>query len=141
MRFASRGKRGYYRIGVYQMKNSVLMVALLLALALPANLGGQTMPLLQAVEPASGTIGDVLTATGENLGNQNVAALYLTDGKDDVKMVIVEQTATAIKFRLPAGLKAGRFAILILTTGKSPALIEEPVKVTVLPPGPGPTTS
>jgi len=122
------------------MKNSVLMVALLLALAAPLPLRGQSMPLLRAVEPISGTYGDELTATGENLDQAKVAALYLTDGKNDVRLVITEQTAELIKFKIPAGIKTGRFALLILTTGKTGTLIEEPVKVTVTVPGPGPTS-
>ena len=64
------------------MKNSILMAALLLALAVMAPLHAQaTVPLLTAVEPDSGTYGDVLTVIGDNLDQTRVAALYLTDGK------------------------------------------------------------
>ena len=123
------------------MRNSVLTLALLSALALPGLLRGQnTMPLLNGVEPTAGKIGDVLTATGTNLDPEKVAALYLTDGKNDVKVVITEQTSDLIKFKIPSGTKAGRFALLILTGGKGAALIEEPVKVTVELPAPVPTS-
>ncbi len=122
------------------MKNSVILLALLLALAAPLRLSGQAMPLLRAVEPAAGTSGDELTTSGENLDKGKVAALYLTDGKNDVKLIITEQTAEQIKFKIPPGTKAGRFALLILTAGKTGTLIEEPVKVTVTLPGPGPTS-
>jgi len=94
------------------------------------------MPLIRGVEPASGTYGDVFTATGENLEPAQVAALYLTDGKNDIKVVITEQTADAIKFRIPAGMAKGRFALMILTRGKDAKFIEEPVKVTIEPPSP-----
>jgi IPT/TIG domain len=86
-----------------QMKNSVLMAALL-AFAFAAPLRAQlVMPLIREVEPVSGTYGDVLTVTGDNLDQGIVAALYLTDGKNDIKVVITEQTATSIKFQIPAG--------------------------------------
>ena len=113
------------------MKNSILAAALL-ALFLPIALSGESaMPQMSSVEPGSGVGGDVLAVTGEKLDQNNVAAVYLTDGKNDVKVVITEQTATSIKFRIPAGAKPGRFALMVLTSGKDPKLIEEPVKVTV----------
>jgi hypothetical protein len=89
------------------------------------------MPHMTAVEPATGTPGDVMTVTGENLDQSSVAALYLTDGKNDTKVAITEQTATSIKFKIPPEAKAGRFALMVLTRGKEPKLIEEPVKVTI----------
>ena len=73
----------------------------------------------------------MLTVTGEKLDQNNVVEVYLTDGKNDFKVAIVEQTATTIRFRIPVEAKAGRFALMVLTTGKDPKLIEEPVKVTV----------
>jgi hypothetical protein len=111
-----------------QMKNSLLMAALLLALAVAAPLDAQaTMPLLTAVEPASGTYGDVLTATGDNLDQATVAALYLTDGKNDINLKITEQTVNSIKARIPEGIATGRFALMILTKGEDAKYIEEPV--------------
>jgi len=60
-----------------------------------------------------------------------VAGLYLTDGKVDIKVPIIEQTATSIKFRIPSEAKPGRLALMVLTKDKPPRLIEEPVKITV----------
>ena len=113
---------------------STLSITLLAALALPAGTPYQAdMPTMHSVEPSSGKAGDVLVVNGENLGRDHVAALYLTDGKTDVKVAIVEQTDTSIKFKLPPDAKPGRFALLILTGGKDPQLIQEPVRVTVEP--------
>jgi hypothetical protein len=95
------------------------------------SLAAQTMPKMATVEPASGKIGDQLTVSGENLEKKNVAEIFLTDGKDDVKLPIVEQTATAIKFKIPPNAKTGRFALMILTAGADPKLIEQPVRLTV----------
>lgn len=105
-------------------------VALLGALALPL-LAQQAMPRLNTVEPANGKAGDVLTVAGENLAKPVVEKLYLTDGKNDVELEMTEQTATAIKFKVPAGAKAGRFSLMVLTGGKDPKYIEQPVKVTI----------
>ena len=89
------------------------------------------MPRMASVEPQNGKVGDELVVTGENLQKDAVAKLYLTDGTNDVQVEISEQTATAIKFKIPAKAKPGRVALMILTAGKEPKLIEQPVKVTV----------
>ena len=44
---------------------------------------------------------------------------------------IVEQTATTIKFKIPSKAKPGRPALMFLTAGKSPQLMEQPYKITV----------
>jgi hypothetical protein len=91
----------------------------------------QAIPRLNTVEPANGKAGDVLTIAGENLAKPAVQKLYLTDGKTDVELEMTEQTDTSIKFKLPASAKAGRFSLMVLTGGKDPKYIEQPVKVTV----------
>lgn len=112
------------------MKLSLPLTVLVAALAI--SLAAQApMPRLQSVEPATGKAGDSLSATGENLEKAKVAELYLTDGKNDLKVPITEQNPTSIKFTVPKTAKPGRFALMILTAGKDPKLIEQPVKVTV----------
>jgi hypothetical protein len=86
---------------------------------------------MQAVQPDVAQAGDVVKVTGENLGQSNVKELYLTDGKIDTKVTIVEETNTYIVFKVPADVSVGRRALMVLTTGNSPKLIEEPVKVTI----------
>ena len=116
-----------------------IAVAIFFALAVPIQLIGQsTIPQMQKVDPASGRSGDVVAVTGDNLDQDTVAALYLTDSKEDMKVEITEQTATVIKFKIPANAKTGRLALMVLTKGKDPKLIEEPVKVLIEPPLPGP---
>jgi IPT/TIG domain-containing protein len=113
------------------MRISVMLsLALLLLLTVPIRADFDT-PLMNSVEPLSGSIGDVFAVTGENLDDVHVAAVYLTDGKNDIKTVIVEQTATTIKFKVPPEAKPGRFAVMVLTKGKAARYIEEPVKVTI----------
>jgi hypothetical protein len=89
------------------------------------------MPRMTGVEPGNGKAGDVLTVSGEHLDKGAVAELYLTDGKKDTKVQVTEQAATAIKFKIPDKMATGRFALMVLTGGKEPKLIEQPVKVTV----------
>lgn len=108
----------------------------LAAAILPASLWAQAaMPRMVSVEPTAGKVGDILTVTGENLEKTHVAELFLTDGKNDLKVPITEQASTTLKFRIPPSVKPGRFALMILTAGKDPKYIEQPVKVTVLEPG------
>ena len=91
----------------------------------------EAMPRMTTVEPPNGKAGDELTVSGENLTKPGVTKLYLTDGKNDLEVQVTEQAATAIKFKIPASAKPGRFALMILTGGKEPKYIEQPVKVTV----------
>jgi hypothetical protein len=112
-----------------------LSIPLLLALAVPA--GGPppqgSMPIMNSVDPVFGRAGDVLAIHGDHLGRDFVAALYLTDGKTDVKVAIVEQTATRLRFKIPSEAKPGRFALMVLTVEAVPKLIEQPVKITIEP--------
>ncbi|HTS31567.1 MAG TPA: IPT/TIG domain-containing protein [Bryobacteraceae bacterium] len=114
------------------MRISALSIPLLIALALPVHPQSEGgLPMMASIEPDSGKIGDVLVVQGANLGRTSVSALYLTDGNKDVKVAILEQTPTSIKFRIPPEAKPGRVALMVLTAGKEPKLIEEPVKLTV----------
>jgi hypothetical protein len=91
----------------------------------------QAMPRMSTVDPGNGKAGDEITVAGENLEKAHVAKVYLTDGKNDVLLDLTDQTATSIKFKIPAKAAAGRFALMLLTTGKEPKLIEQPVKLTI----------
>ncbi len=108
-----------------------LIVAILLAGLTPIWLQAQAMPQMKAVEPDTAKTGDVLTVSGENLSKANVAKLYLTDGQNDFEVAILDQAATAIKFKVPAKVKTGRLALMILTSGKDQKLVEQPVKVNI----------
>jgi hypothetical protein len=55
--------------------------------------------------------------------------VYLTDGRNDFKCEVVEQTATAIRFKVSGTMKPGRWAVMVHT--KKGQLIEQPVKLTV----------
>ena len=105
----------------------VVSVVVAVALVLYAQ---QAMPRMATVEPGNGKIGDVITVNGENLQKDAVAKVYLTDGKNDTEVQVVEQTATVIKFKIPK-VAAGRLALMVLTAGKDAKLMEQPVKVQI----------
>ncbi len=109
-----------------------LMLALVLVTLTAAPLVGQTnFPKLNSVEPNTAKPGDVLTVQGENLGKDVVQGIYLTDGQNDLRMDIIEQTATSIRFRVTDKVKPGKYNLMVLTRGDEPRLIEQPVKVTI----------
>ena len=116
------------------MRKSSLTIAVLAALTAALVYAQSSLPQMQTVDPSSAKAGDVVAVTGENLGPAIVASLYLTDGKADIKVEMTEQTDTAIKFKIPASMKIGRFALMVLTKGKDAKYIEEPVKVLIEPP-------
>ena len=112
------------------MRIGILIIGIFAMLALAPALGAQTCR-LNAVEPDSGKAGDVIGVTGEQIDATKVDELYLTDGKTDIKVQIVSQDATTIKFKIPAKVKAGRYSLMLKTKGADPKLLEQPVKFTV----------
>lgn len=110
------------------MRRYFLTVVLgcLVALNLPSFQGSAR---LTTVEPESGKVGDDASAKGENLDKANISEFYLTDGKNDFKAVITEQTAEAIKFKVPKA-PAGRYHLMLLTAKKD-SMLEQPVVFTV----------
>jgi hypothetical protein len=114
------------------MRMSVGARFLLAAVVSAAILAAQSvMPQMKTVDPMTAKTGDVLTVVGEYLDKANVAEVYLTDGTHDYKAKVTEQSADTLKLIVPASAKPGRLAIMVLTRGKDPKLIEQPVKVTI----------
>ena len=107
------------------------LIAYLLLGAGTVAFGQQAMPRMTSVDPLNGKIGDVIAVTGENLQKDAVAKVFLTDGKNDTPVEVSEQTATTIKFKIPAKVAPGRLTVMVLTTGKDAKYIEQPVKVTI----------
>jgi hypothetical protein len=107
-----------------------LFVTVLLIFAMAA-FAQQPMPRMVSVDPGNGKNGDIIAVTGENLEKAQVAKVYLTDGKNDMLVEVTEQAATLLKFKIPEKVTAGRFSLMLLTSGKEPKLIEQPVRLTV----------
>jgi hypothetical protein len=108
-----------------------LLIALLVAASFAAYAQSPT-PRMTLADPVTGKVGDVITVTGENLSKDFVAKVYLTDGneKNDREVQITEQTATSLKFKIPAKA-SGPMALMILTVAKPQQLIQQPVRVEV----------
>jgi hypothetical protein len=88
-------------------------------------------PIVRAVDPATVKPGEIATISGDNLDQSRVKEVYLTTGTVDVKVQIVDQSATAIKFKVPAKTAPARYTIMVLLAGDEPRLLEEPVRLTV----------
>lgn len=104
--------------------------ALFLVVFEAVSLAQAKSPRLTAVTPDTGKPAASFSTAGENLTKAVVKDLYLTNGKDDIKMEIVAQTNEAIQFKVPANTKPGRYGLMILTAdGKQ--FMEQPVKLTI----------
>jgi hypothetical protein len=104
------------------------VVVLLLASA-AAMLGFQGMPRCSAIDPDTAKAGDTVGATCQNADKSSVAGVYLTDGKNDTKVAVMEQSGDKITFQVPA-IKPGRYHLMFLTANKA-SMIEQPVVLTV----------
>jgi hypothetical protein len=92
--------------------------------------------------------GEIITVTGQGLNSKNIDEIYLTDHKFDMRVKVLEQKETTIRFRVPPFAKPGRTQLLFLTRGDEPKLLEQPVFLLIedpeteiasakLPPEPG----
>lgn len=114
------------------MKRSFSLL-LVLALVIPALvLAASGVPMMRSLDKDEAMRGDSVVVSGENLGKANIAELYLTDGKNDLKLKITQQTDTAITFVIGKDVKFGRYSLMILTAGASPMFIEQPVKLNIV---------
>jgi hypothetical protein len=90
---------------------------------------GQGMPRCSAVDPDTAKTGDTVGVTCQNADKGHFADLYLTDGTNDTKVVIMDQSSEKISFRVPT-IKPGRYHLAFLTANKA-SMIEQPVVLTV----------
>jgi hypothetical protein len=107
---------------------SCFVVVLLLAsgAAMP---GFQGMPRCSAIDPDTAKTGDTVNASCDNVDKSTVADVYLTDGKADTKVVVMEEGGGKVKFQVPR-IKPGRYHLAFLTANKA-SMIEQPVVLTV----------
>jgi len=107
------------------------LVACVGLVAQEAPNGLSKVPHATRLEPRVAKPGTVLTVTGVELGKTRIDEVYLTDHRFDMKVKVIEQTDQSLKIRIPPFVKAGRHQLLLLTTGQSPAFLEQPVYVVV----------
>lgn len=109
------------------MRFAFLLLGVFAVLSIAPVVHGQTCQ-IKSVDPESGKVGDTVGATGQNMSKANLEELFLTDGTNDIKVVIVEQSDTAVKFTIPKNAKPGRYSLMIKSKNM---LLEQPVKLTV----------
>ena len=97
----------------------------------PKDQGWKPTPLMRSVSPDTAKSGDILTVIGEHLDKDRVAEVYLTDGKSEIKIQVVEQSEETLKVKVPDKVKPGRLHLMVLTTGPDPQYLEQPVAVLI----------
>jgi hypothetical protein len=88
-------------------------------------------PVMRTVDPEAVKAGAVAAVSGEFLDKSRVAEVYLTDGKVDIKVEIIEQASGSLKFRVPENTAAGRYNLMALLVGEVSTLIETPAHLRV----------
>ena len=114
----------------------LLMIVMVLAFGpvLASTVSDQPIrptPLVRAIDPPRARPGDQLVATGDNLGRDCVAEVHLTQGQKSFKVEIKAQAAGSITLVVPVSVEAGRFGLMVVTSGPEPALLDEPVNVVI----------
>ncbi len=108
-----------------------LSVLLVVAFAFSApDLRGESMPMMRTVEPYSAKVGAEVVVSGDNLGKEIVAEVYLGAGGQNTKVEVISQAEKELKFKVPT-MKPGPYRVVVLTKGADPAMIEEPVRVVI----------
>jgi hypothetical protein len=108
-------------------------IAFALSLALSCLAADEWAPQIKTVLPRSAKPGDTVVITGVSLGEDRVDEVYLSDHKFDMKVKVLEQTGTTIKFRVPPFAK-GRMQLLMLIKAykdEDPKLLELPAYLLV----------
>jgi hypothetical protein len=87
---------------------AILCAALLIA----PHIFAQNAPHVSGVDPESGKVSDNVTVSGDNLGKDSVAGVFLSDDKNDYKATLVNQAANKIVMKVPE-VKAGAYNVSI----------------------------
>ncbi len=103
-----------------------LFTSILLATGLLA-FASDPAPQMTDISQKAAKPGEIIVVSGQGLNSKNIDEIYLTDHKFDMRVKVLEQTPTTIKFRVPPFAKPGRTQLLFLTKGDEPKLLEQPV--------------
>jgi hypothetical protein len=126
----------------FRMFTSILLATGCLAFA------SDPAPQMTDISQKTAKPGEIITVSGQGLNSKNIDEIYLTDHKFDMRVKVLEQTQSTVKFRVPPFAKPGRTQLLFLTRGDEPKLLEQPVYLLIedpetevasakLPPDPG----
>ncbi len=119
----ARKKNAHHRARNSYRSLVLLAAAVLLSPFLLAQVNAE----VTAVDPSSGKVNDSVTLTGANLGKGTVAAVYLSDDKDDFKATIVEQSDEKIVMKVPQ-VKSGSYNVSVQVGDK---ILIKPIRFTV----------
>jgi hypothetical protein len=111
-----------------------MVFLLLLSLVLPVVAAPRDpipTPIMRSVEPRTAKAGDEVTVTGDNLGKDIVLEVYLTDRTNKVKVTVLDQNSTTVKFTVPANIKPAKYWLMVLANFPEPLLIEQPAPITI----------
>jgi len=99
----------------------------LLAFKLPVS----PVAIMEQIAPEAAMPGETVLVTGYGLDAANVRQVYLIYGKTEYRVSILEQTNTALRFRVPADAPVGPMRLAAMLTGRA-ELMEQPVELMVL---------
>ena len=85
---------------------------------------------LKEIAPFEARAGQTLIGRGENLNQERVIELYLSDGKNDYRVEILEQSKDAIRFKLPGVLPEGKLRAALVSDDLM--ILEQPVFVRIV---------
>ena len=88
-------------------------------------------PQMESLSAKTAKPGDVIEIVGVGLGDRKIDEVYLTDHKFDMRVKLLEQKPTLIRFRVPPFAKPGRMQVLALTKGDEPKLLEQPLYIVI----------
>jgi hypothetical protein len=88
-------------------------------------------PQMESLSMRNAKPGDVIDIVGIGLSDRKIDEVYLTDHKFDMRVKLLEQNDTLIRFRVPPFAKPGRMQILALTKGDDPKLLEQPLYILI----------
>ena len=89
-------------------------------------------PLMRTVEPYPAKAGTEVIVSGDNLGTNVVAEVYISaDGNKNLKVEVTSQTDKELKFKVPATIKPASYKVLVLLKSVDPTIIEEPVRLVI----------
>ena len=87
-------------------------------------------PLMRTVEPYTAKVGTEVLVSGDNLGKNIVAEVYLMADNKNFKVEVISQAEKELKFKVPV-VKPGPYKVVVLLKSADPTLIEEPVRLVV----------
>jgi hypothetical protein len=89
------------------------------------------LPMMNTIEPRMGGDRPACDHHRKEPGKR-VAGVYLTDGKKDWKMTVVEQTETKIVAKVAEKTPGGRFRLMAITTDDPGQYVEQPLVLDII---------